>query len=266
LTVYIDFEKDLQAKPLHPQAMIEQQANSWVRLNERQPRDRLEIGGFVRNQGVADAGLFKWFTNTTRAGDTGGGVVPVAQAIKRILANATIDEFITYEGEFTGVKQYYGSAGSPGYFTNQTGEYANVFEISLPPDVESVVLRALDWTSYYPTLYTDSRTGSFASALRVTPIQCEVFYNASQPAPPPFSEPWRDPEVPNRLGGRRVSRPGGGIEGQNAEVVYKFRMEPGVSQSGGATSGGRVQTPVIDDVTLTYYLSSPKILLQEETD
>ncbi len=48
-------------------------ANSWVRLNERQPRDGLMVGEIVREQGLNDAGVFKWFTNTT-ATEGGGGV------------------------------------------------------------------------------------------------------------------------------------------------------------------------------------------------
>ena len=48
------------------------------------------------------------------------------------------------------------------------------------------------------------------------------------------------------------------------------RFETNYALASGAsvlvTIGGVVQTPVIDDVTLSYYLPNPKILLQEDVD
>ena len=67
---------------------------------------------------------------------------------------------IAYDGTFPAVRNYYGTGGSQGYFTNQTGEYANVFEVPLPPEVDYVLLRSFDWTSYYPSTFT-TRDGTF---------------------------------------------------------------------------------------------------------
>jgi hypothetical protein len=243
-------------------------------LNEVQPKDGLWIGGFVRDQGMAEAGLFKWFTNTSTQANAGGGasgfVTRVAESVKKVLANATIDELIVYsESTFASVKQYYGGRSSPGYFSQQNGEYANVFEIPLPPDVDHVVLRSFDWTSYYPTLYTDSLPNSLPVQLQTNPITCELSFSTKGVASPPanFPEPWRNPSIVNPVAGRPSYRNEADVytKGNKAEVVYKFTLIGGRSQAGN-TSGGVVQTPAIDDVTLTYFLPNPKILLQEGLD
>ncbi|MBN1442473.1 MAG: hypothetical protein JXA90_07170 [Planctomycetes bacterium] len=262
IRLYLDFEEVREAVPRIAQARVDGTANSWVRLNERQPKDGLQIGGILRDQAVADAGIFKWYTNSTTTGQ-GGGVVLVAPQVKRILANATIDEIITYEGTFEAAKSYYGGRGQPGYFTNQTGEYANTFDIPLPMEVDKITLRSLDWTSYYPVTYTDSRQGSPPQALSVTPILCEVNFNSPRSPPAPRSEPWRQPTLDNFIAGRDVYRRPSGLKGTNAELVYIFRMTGGRAQTG-RSAGGIVQTPAIDDVTLTYFLPTPKTLLQEE--
>ncbi len=264
--LHIDFQ-DMREEAANrfPQARVDSTANSWVRLNERQPRDGLMVGGIIREQGVSDAGVFKWFTNTT-ATEGGSGVEVIARNVKRILANATIDELVCFEGTFAAVKQYYGASGSPGYFSQQPGEYTNLFEIPLPPDVDSVLLRSFDWTSYYPTTYTDSRLNSVPQRLQATPITCELNYLSGNSAPPSqFLEPWRRPSVQNDAAGRTVYRRETGLKGNNAELTYKFRLV-GSRAAFGNTAGGVVQTPVIDDVTLTYFLPSPKILSQEEVD
>lgn len=266
IRIYMDFEDVREAAPAIPQSIVDMTANSWVRLNERQPRDGLQIGGIVREQGVDDAGVFKWFTNTTRAG-TGGGVQTVAQSVKRVLANATIDELVTFEGTFSAARQFYGGRAAPGYFTTQPGRYANVFEIALPPNVESVVLRTFDWTSYYPVLYTDSRLNSVPQPFPTkAPIRCRLLFNSDTTPPAEFSEPWRQPTVVNLVAGRRVFASSGSVEKRRkAEVVYDFTLI-GARPQTGRTAGGVVGTPVIDDVTLTYFLPHPRILQQEEVE
>ena len=274
IRLYIDFTEARDAgaarKPQDPSTLST--PSSWVRLNERQPKDGLFVGGIIREQGVAEYGLFKWFTNSTDAARSGGGqsgfIQTIAQSVKKVLANATIDELVCFEGRFPTVKTYYGGAGSPGYFTNQVAEYANVFEIPLPPDVDHVTLRSFDWTSYHPTMYTDSRINAQPQKLNKLPLRCDLggtnFIGES--APQEFQEPWTQPGVINQVAGRRVYRRAGDIsKGNKAELVYKFKFQGAKSQTGN-TGGGVVQTPAIDDVTLTYFLPNPKILLQEEVD
>jgi len=188
----------------------------------------------------------------------------VDRPLKKILANATIDELITYEGTFPSVRNYFGS-GAPGYFTNQPGEYANVFEVPLPPEVDHVVLRSFDWTAYYPSFFT-TRVGQ---TLRIaTPhISCQLF-TGRQNIPAFNGEPWYGSNrlIPNLASNKAlIRREAEGLIGRNAELVYKFRITSGKVVAG-PLAGGSVQTPVIDDVTLTYFLPSPKILLQEEAE
>jgi len=95
---------------------------------------------------------------------------------------------------------------------------------------------------------------------------CQVFPGQTNIAP--FQEPWRgnlrnvQNPVANRILMRRESK---GLLGRNADLVYQFRIPPGRVVAG-PLAGGAVQTPVIDDVTLTYFLPEPKILLQEEAE
>ncbi|HVR76328.1 MAG TPA: hypothetical protein VMT52_18510 [Planctomycetota bacterium] len=266
IRLYLDFQEVKEGgAPRKAQAVVDATANSWVRLNERQPRDGLQVGGIIREQGVPDGGVFKWFTSSSGSGSQ-GGVKTEAPSVKRILANATIDELVTHNSTFLQIRQFYSASGTPGYFSVQPGEYANLFEIPLPPDVDHVILRSFDWTSYYPTTYTDSLPNSSPQRLPVTPITCELTYDAGSAAVPPiFSEPWRQPTVANQVAGRAVYRMRTGLKGNNAELVYKFKM-PGARSQQGNSAGGVVQTPVIDDVTLTYFLPSPRILLQEEDE
>ena len=265
IRLYVDFkEVTTGGTPKRAQQVIDGTANSWVRLNHRQPIDGLMVGGIVRAQGVADAGVFKWFTTSAKSGG-GGGVTTVMPTVKRILANATIDEMIVYQGTFPQVKRHYGGNAGAGYFTQRTGEYANLFEVPLPSGVDSVALRSFDWTSYYPTTYTDSLPNSNAVQLVNTPIECEVFFRTPTALPPRLREPWRTPNVPSLIASRRAHRQETGLKGQSAEFVYKFFMKGSKSLSGN-TAGGVVQTPVLDDVTLSYYLPNPKILLQEDVD
>jgi hypothetical protein len=264
--LFLDFQP-MELPTYHAQdpATLGPPPQSWVRLNERQPRDGLYIGSIIRDQGLSDGGIFKWFTNSTPV-QGGGRVQTVAQQTKRILANATIDELVTFEGGFLGMKQYYGAQGSPGYFSTQPGEYANIFEIPAPADVDSVTLRSFDWTSYYPTTYADSKPGSIPQRLQVTPMQCEVYYSSQNTAlPPPFAEPWRRPQVANEVAGRQVFRQSAALKGASLPFVYKFRMS-GARSALGNSAGGVVQTPIIDDVTLTYFLPNPRILIQEEAE
>jgi hypothetical protein len=265
--LYMDFQ-DMreEATPRMAQARVDSTANSWVRLNERQPRDGLQVGGIIREQGVDDAGVFKWFTNSTKT-ERGTGVETIAPSVKRILANATIDELVCYEGQFASIKQYYGATGSPGYFSVQPSEYANVFEVPLPPDVDHAILRVVrldvllpDHVHGFAPPVDRAAAQHPADRVRVH-VQCgrrlERAENAGRAVATAGS--------PQR-GVRPARVPAAdGLRGNNAQFVYKMRMFGSISNVGN-TAGGMVQTPVVDDVTLTYFLPSPRILLQEEAD
>jgi hypothetical protein len=97
-------------------------------------------------------------------------------------------------------------------------------------------------------------------------VTCQVFPGRDNV--PTFVAPWSaglrnsvNP-VANRKLARRQTE---GNIGNNAELVYQFKLPPGKVQAG-PLAGGAVQTPILDDVTLTYFLPDPKILLQEEAE
>ncbi|MCZ6682296.1 MAG: hypothetical protein O7B26_03870, partial [Planctomycetota bacterium] len=264
LRIFVDFERVQGGGPFIPQELISDLPTAWVRLNHRRPIDGLFIGGFLRHQGASDAGIFKWYTNTFS--DSQGRVIrPIEKAVKRILANATIDELITYTGTFQSVKRYFVTSGSPGYFTNQTGVYANVMRVPLPPEVDHIVMRSFDWTSYYPSFFWGNFTTRTPDRLRVNPILCSILLGRDNPQP--FNEVWQRPNIRNPVAGKPVLRSlgGKGLKGRNAELVYEFRIPPAI-QTTGAMGGGSVATPIIDDVTATYFLPNPRILYQEEVD
>jgi hypothetical protein len=260
--VQIDFQRVQDGGP-HLRHNISDKPTYWVRLNCKRPRDELFIGGFIRAQGVSDSGVFKWFTNIASAG-SGGGIQIVEPTVKKVIANATIDEFITYEGSFQGVRSFYGTGGAQGYFTRQNGTYANVFEVPLPPEIDYVTLRSFDWTGYYPSFFT-TRDGQRHKI--ITPsMKCTIFPGRENVAP--FDEPWRPARrtTTNPVANKRLlRRESKGLLGINADLVYEFNISPGKVTSG-SLAGGSVQTPVIDDVTMTYFLPDPKILLQEEAE
>jgi len=262
LQVYIDFEKVQGGGPYLPLLATGDMPTAWVRLNCRRPRDGLFIGGFIREQGVADAGVFKWFTNSASASTGGGAYTVVDPDLKRLIANATIDELITFTGTFPSVRSYY--SRSLGYFSVQPGEYSNVFEVPLPPEVDFLRMRSFDWTSYYPAFIT--MMDGTARRVITQPISCQVFPGRGNI--PSFPEPWRaqlrnSPNpVANKILMRRQAKTEVGID---ADLVYQFRIQPGKVTSG-PLAGGSVESPVIDDVTLTYYLADPKILIQEDAD
>ncbi len=262
LVVYFDFEKH-ESFPYVRQLETGDKPTAWTRLNCRRPRDELFIGGFVRSQGTAEFGVFKWFTNLADS-TAGQGIQVVEQSLKKVLANATIDELITYEGTFPGVRNYYGVGGVQGYFSHQPGEYANVFDVPLPPEIDSVVLRSFDWTAYYPSMFTT--LDGQVHRVNTPRMRCQITTGRTNIAP--FDEPWGQARraYTNPVAGRILQRrEAKGLLGMNAELVYQFNIFPGKVQSG-SLAGGSVHSPVLDDVTLTYFLPVPKILQQEEAE
>ena len=264
ISVWLDFERVQAGGPFIPQENIEDLPTAWVRLNVRRPRDGLFIGGFIRKQKVSDSGVFKWFSNTFKPNQ--GSATVVERPIKRVLANATIDEFVAYTGTFSTVRRYFVPRGAPGYFSNQTGTYANVFDIPLPPEIDHVVMRSFDWTSYYPTFFTGGGANIRAPvALRTEQIRGQAQLGGKV-NPSGLSEGWRTPMIRTAVSNKRcVRRQSKGLLGRSAELVYKFTIPPGVTQTG-SMAGGAVQPPVIDDVTATYFLPDARILHQEEVD
>ena len=102
--------------------------------------------------------------------------------------------------------------------------------------------------------------------LQRIPMRCRLSFKSDTSVANEFDEVWRRPTVLNVVAGRKAYANTGSVANrQKAELAYKFTMVGGRSQVG-YTAGGVVGSPVLDDVTLTYFLSSPRVLAQEEDE
>jgi len=214
-------------------------------LNEEEPKDQIQVGGFFRDQAVATEGLFKFGTNFTQQG------VEKAPSVKRVLANATIDEFRIYLGAYT-----QDDSRGGGYFTEQRGTYTNAFEIPIPDGIQRVRLRNLTWTIYPPKMYAqrpllwNSRSDVTFSAIGVD----------NSPQPRRLGDPGGTYEQNKLITGHWLYARGNTF-GKVGELLYQVQMRG--AQGTGADAGKIVATPALDDVTLTVYLPSAEFLLTE---
>lgn len=241
-------------------------------LNVKVPYDELTIGGIIRRQAVKDAGIFKFAYNLRASRTTSGGGGGGAGAggigafykfpMKIFPSNATIDEFVSFSGSFDGFRT--GVLGNTrSYFTRYTGVYHNQFEITLPQGVEAVKLRSFTWTEYQPAMYHGPVNG-MVIPLNTEPCRAKVYLDTLEvnfPRPP-----WLETGAveKNQLAGRVLHRPTGrGVAEESVKVGYRFELTPARGRGGNFT-GVALATPVIDDVSLSYFLPSTQILLWED--
>jgi len=266
--VYVDFQVAESVTGVRYGRLGEK---DFVALNTKVPYDELTIGGIVRRQADPRSGLFKFSYNLRatpgRIGSGGGGYSGrggiggfVLPQLKVFPANGTIDEFFCFSGTF---EAFFSTAAnrSRGYFTTKPGRYHNMFQITLPQGAEAVRLRSFTWTEYQPPFYHGPRGN--VVPVRDAPVRATV-YVAGEPRRFPGA-PWREVSgvARNRLGGVILRRPTGrGVANEPVEVVYEFDM---VAARGTGNYGAvAVGTPIIDDVTLTYFLPSVEILSWED--
>lgn len=222
-------------------------------LNEEEPKDQIMIGGFYRDQAVATEGLFKFGTNFTRQG------VQTAPSIKRVLANATIDEFRVYLGQYTQDDSRKG-----GYYTERPAKYANVFMVPFEEGIQRRKLRNMTWTIYSPKIY------SGASVQFDEPLMTVLNVNGQSTA-----RTLQDPggkaggdgggRSNQQLAGKYLYATGSQDYGSDFNLGflgYEVQMRAGTAQ-GGALSGRTMVSPALDDVTLTVYLPSARYLISE---
>ncbi len=222
-------------------------------LNEEDPKDQIQVGGFFRDQAVAREGLFKFGTNFDRQG------IERAQSIKRVLANATIDEFRVYMGQYT-----QDDSRKKGYYTDQEGIYTNVFMVPFPDGVQRLRLRNMTWSVNPPKMYS----------------QLGVQWN---------EETMSVLNVNGQQNARQLGDAGGGLRGdggRNNQLIagnwlyptgsqdfqgddynvgflgYEVRMRAG-NPNAGTASGLMMVSPALDDVTLSVYLPSAEYILSE---
>ncbi len=223
-------------------------------LNEEEPKDQIQVGGFYRDQAVSTEGLFKFGTNFDRQGTLR------SPSIKRVLANATIDEFRVYLGQYT-----QDDSRKKGYYSDQEGIYTNAFMVPFPDGIQRMRLRNMTWTLYAPKMYAKQSVQWTDETMSVL-------------------------NVDGQQSSRPLGDPGGGIRGEggrnNLQIAgrwlyptgspdfinrfnigflgYELRMRAGTGQ--GPYAGKALVTPALDDVTLSVYLPSAEFLLTEVSD
>lgn len=223
-------------------------------LNEEAPKDQIQVAGFHRDQAVATEGLFKFGTNYTTTGLLKGA------SVKRVLANATIDEFRVYLGQYT-----QDDSRQKGYYTDQEGIYTGAFMVPFPDGIQRMRLRNMTWTMYSPKMYAQQRVDWNDETMSVINV------NGQQSA-------------------RQLGDSGGGIRGDGGRnnqliaggwlyptgspdfigrfnigfLAYELRMRAGTGI--GPFAGKALVTPALDDVTLSVYLPSAEYLLTEVMD
>ena len=167
-------------------------------------------------------------------------VQTIAESVKKVLANATIDELVCFEGRFPSVKTYYGGralrATSP-----SSAEYANVFEIPLPPGRgprHAPVLRLdrLLPDDVHGLPHEPAAAAAPEDPDPVRPHGHELRRRVRAPGVPRAVDPARRHRTRWREGASSA-RAGDVSKGNKAELVYKFKIQGSQSQRG--EHGGR---------------------------
>ncbi len=220
----------------------------FVALNEESPKDEIQIGGIHRDQAVATEGVFKFGTNVQLQ-----SMQDIAPSLKKIPANATIDEFRTFSGV------YDRGNDELGYFTRETGKYTNRFEVPFPEGIQRVRLRSFTWSVYPPMMYG-------GSGVRWTPQTDFIARVGGVNNSPSFvgvGDAGGDQTLNSVLSGQWLHAKGS-LFGRTGSLGYQFEMRGALGQR--AFGDRIVSSPVLDDVTLTYYLPSAQTLLSENLD
>ncbi|MGE3963346.1 MAG: hypothetical protein AB7I09_04520 [Planctomycetota bacterium] len=217
----------------------------FVTLNEEEPKDGMYVAGFFRDQALDDEGLFKFGTNTSADG------APERSDLKRVHANATIDEFVTFSGVHAA------PFGPVGYFTDKPAEYTNAFEVPFPDGIERLRLRSISWTLYTPALYNGNpvRFSDQNVAFSVANVGTTGY------ALQPVRDPGGDSRINQNFAGKWLYSRSSAQSGRTGQLVYQIVMRGAL---GTGEFGARVVgTPALEDVTLTYFLPSAQTLLTE---
>ncbi|MHC4661603.1 MAG: hypothetical protein ACYS8W_07930 [Planctomycetota bacterium] len=94
-------------------------------LNERMPRDVLQVGGIYRWRYNQEKGIFKWGSSWAKSS-----------------ANATISDFRAYDVAIKNIPQ------PPSKYNRSVGEYFNRIRVPFPVGVTKMRLGSISWTSY----------------------------------------------------------------------------------------------------------------------
>jgi hypothetical protein len=204
------------------------------------PKDQVYIGGVKRDQAVV-GGLFKHEKDA---------ILP---------ANGTVDDVRFYDGATPP-----GNNSSPRRFTatrfdagSEVGYWTNQFDLSqaFQNGVQEITLAGIQFTAYLPKRYGDTvfanGTGSIKIDFEIQRADGSVVKPATWTDT--FSAIRGDPCEIKLLDANvpvRVAR--------GDKLVYRASFTPGLTSTGIGFA-----SPVLDDISLVYYLPNPVVLLKE---
>jgi type II secretory pathway component PulK len=263
---------DQQGNPLPPPPPAPAKLPPFVRLNGRsynptdlkaeRPMDRIVVGavdrGQLSKQSVVKDGVFK-HTEDGKVELTANGTIDDVRFYDgaTAISNPTID----YDGRYVDEGVWEGEIDLSPYF---------------PADTGVLTLGSIDFTAYLPTAYGVVNGGHVdyePGAGRVT-VTFEVHDSQGQTK---MTDPsWTATFSNNRPNGTSANGFPLMLNGNLIQVdrtdklVYKVHMEsakfdPQVGLNNNA-QGFNVATPVLDDISLIYFLPSSKVLLKERVN
>lgn len=205
------------------------------------PKDQVYIGGVKRDQAVV-GGLFKHEKDA---------ILP---------ANGTIDDVRFYDGATSP-----GNNASPRRFTatrfdagSEVGYWTNQFDLSraFQNGVQEITLAGLQFTAYLPRRYGDIPFANGSGNIKIDFEVQKADGTVVKPATwtDTFSAVRGDPCEVKLLDDTGVPV----RVGRGDKLVYRVSFTPGLTSTGIAFA-----SPVLDDISLVYYLPNPVVLLKE---
>lgn len=201
------------------------------------PKDQLIVGGVRREQAVV-GGLFKHEKDA---------ILP---------SNGTVDDVRFY----TGVQVP--SSNQPAERYEEVGQWVNEFDLTpyFPTNVTEITLGQLSFTAYLPTAYAGENFPNGTGSVTVTAAIVDSTGNPKQTFPN-----WVAGY--STIGSDKVYFPLVTDTGQPVTITKGDRLQYTVEITAGRnTAGYNVVSPVVDDVSLVYFLPNSRVLLQERVN
>jgi hypothetical protein len=241
--IWIDGKK----MPVEPVTFGHYGRGEFVHLNCRRPTDEFMLGGIYRYQHFTGAGLFKFKPS--------GAIDRGAQRWVYAGSNATIRDVMTYhpDQEPAAVQDrlpiniiYMPNTNEKPSRYRQSATFTNRFKIDFPPGVNRVKLGSVSWTSYKAP---DSFGGGGHPDGKEMKVDTEgehllIKVNG----------------VPVEGNGKTPGKEDMFVKATNPYVEYSVTFMPYTVRG----EDRDVFSPVLDDITITYFLPKEKVILFEK--
>lgn len=217
-----------------PGEVFQYAQDKFVLLNEIGPGDCVYLGGIFRRQKYGPEGIFKFGGNDLA-----------------LVANATIDNFVTYKQNNIRIKE-------PADRYPTSGIYGNFITIPFPPGVAKVKLRAVEYTAYAPTVYVAGHRGltHLVNPLKPSETVAAALSRGVVPGVSVRLFPAGNSTATIAPGEviKRDAKTG------SARVGYEVRLKA-LSPKAGAAN---IASPVFDSVQISYFLPREDVLVFEK--